>query len=111
MNIFIEGNPDCGKWALVKKLLKTIDDKMVVGEREVIRIIEIVSGKEEILTSLHVERLPGVSHHRFYIEGEGKVMHKFLNGYENSQCAIIDEIGLIEYLSKKFEVTIEILLN
>ena len=121
MNIFITGNPGCGKSTLIKKLLEEISDKKVSGiitpeiridgERQGFKIIDLASGKEESLASVNIERGPGVSRYRVNIEGIDKIMDKFLEGYENSEYVVIDEIGMMEFYSKKFKDTIQMVIN
>lgn len=121
MNIFITGNPGCGKSTLIKKLLEEISDKKVSGiitpeiradgKRQGFKIIDLASGKEEILASVNIERGPGVSRYRVNIEGIDNIMDKFLEGYENSEYIVIDEIGMMEFYSKKFKDTIQIVIN
>lgn len=91
MNIFITGNPGCGKSTLIQKFLEEIADKKVSGiitpeirvngVRQGFKIIDLASGKEEILASVHMERGPGVSRYKVNIEGIEKIMDKFLESY------------------------------
>jgi nucleoside-triphosphatase len=121
MNIFISGNPGCGKSTLIKKLLEEISDKSVSGiitpeiransERQGFKIIDLASGKEEILASENIERGPGVSRYRVNLEGIDIIMDKFLESYEDSEYVVIDEIGTMELYSKKFREIIEIVIN
>jgi len=121
MNIFITGNPGCGKSTLIKKLLEEISDKKVSGiitpeiraeeERRGFKIIDLASGKEEILASLNIEHGPRVSRYRVNIEGIDKIMDKFLEAYENSEYVVIDEIGIMEFYSEKFKDTIQMVMN
>jgi len=116
MNIFITGNPRCGKSTLIQKVLNDISDKKISGiitpeirvngERQGFKIIDLASGKEEVLASVNIKRGPGVSRYRVNVEGIDTIMDKFLESYENSECVIIDEIGMMEFYSRKFRETI-----
>lgn len=121
MNIFITGNPRCGKSTLVQKILDKISDKNLSGfitpeireqgERQGFKIIDLASRKEEILASINIKRGPSVSRYRVNIEGIDTIMDKFLESYEDSKYVIIDEIGMMEFYSRKFRETIQMVLN
>jgi len=121
MNIFITGNPRCGKSTLIQKILDEISDKNLSGiitpeirehgERQGFKIIDLASSKEEILASINIKRGPGVSRYRVNIEGIDSIMDKFLESYENSEYVIIDEIGMMEFYSIKFRETIQMVLD
>ena len=121
MNIFITGNPRCGKSTLIQKILTEISNKKVSGiitpeirvngVRQGFKIIDLASGEEEILASVNINHGPGVSRYRVNIEGIDKIMDEFLESFENSEYVIIDEIGMMEFYSKKFRETISIVLD
>jgi len=121
MNIFITGNPRCGKSTLIQRLLDEISDKNVSGfitpeirvngVRQGFKIIDLASKKEEILASLNIKRGPSVSRYRVNLEGIDTIMDKFLESYENSEYVIIDEIGMMEFYSKKFRETVRMALD
>jgi nucleoside-triphosphatase len=121
MNIFITGNPRCGKSTLIQKILDEISDKNLSGfitpeirehgERQGFKIIDLASSKEGILASINIKRGPGVSRYRVNIEGIDSIMDKFLESYENSEYVIIDEIGMMEFYSIKFRETIQMVLD
>ena len=120
MKIFITGNPGCGKSTLIQKFLEEITDKKVSGiitpeirvngVRQGFKIIDLASGKEEVLASVHIERGPGVSRYKVNIEGIERIMDKFLESYQDSEYVVIDEIGMMEYYSKKFKETMRMVL-
>jgi nucleoside-triphosphatase THEP1 len=120
MNIFITGNPGCGKSTLVQKLLTELSDKDVSGiltpeiradgKRRGFKIIDLASGKEDILASMNIERGPGVSRYKVNIEGIDRIMERFLGSYEASDYVVIDEIGMMEFYSKKFQDAIQVAL-
>ena len=121
MNIFITGNPRCGKSTLIQKIIDEISDKKISGFitpeirvnriRQGFKIIDLVSGKEEILASVNIKRGPGVSRYRVNVEGIDNIMDKFLESYESSEYVIIDEIGMMEFYSKKFRDMVRMILT
>ena len=121
MNIFITGNPRCGKSTLIQKVLDEISDKEVSGfvtpeiridgVRQGFKIIDLSSRKEEILASVNIKRGPGVSRYRVNVEGVDAIMDKFLESYETSEYVIIDEIGMMEFYSRKFRETVRMVLD
>jgi nucleoside-triphosphatase len=121
MNIFITGKPGCGKSTLIKTLLEEIAGKKVSGiitpeiranrERQGFKIIDLASGKEEILASANIEHGPGVSRYKVNLEGIDIIMGKFLESYEDSEYVVIDEIGMMELYSKKFREIIEMVIS
>jgi nucleoside-triphosphatase len=121
MNIFVTGNPRSGKSTLIQRLLDEISDKNISGfitpeirvedARHGFKIIDLGSKREEILASLHIKHGPSVSRYRVNVEGIDAIMDKFLESYESSECVIIDEIGMMEFYSKKFRETVKMVLN
>jgi nucleoside-triphosphatase len=121
MIIFITGNPRCGKSTLIQRILDKISDKNVSGfitpeirvsdVRQGFKIIDLASKEEEILASLNLKRGPSVSRYGVNLEGIDTIMDKFLESYENSEYVIIDEIGMMEFYSKKFRETISMVLD
>lgn len=121
MNIFITGNPRCGKSTLIQKVLDEISDKKVSGIitpeiringiRQGFKIIDLTSRREEILASVNIKRGPGVSRYRVNVEGIDTIMDKFLENYKSSDYVIIDEIGMMEFYSKKFRETVRMVID
>ncbi len=121
MNIFITGNPRCGKSTIIQKLLAQISGKRVSGfitpeirvegMREGFKIIDLYSGEGEILASLNIKRGPGVARYKVNVAGIDKIMDKFLESFEDSDYAVIDEIGMMEFYSAKFRQVVTMVLN
>lgn len=106
---------------MIQKILSDISDKKISGiitpeirvndVRQGFKIIDLASGKEEVLASVNIKRGPGVSRYRVNIEGIDTIMDKFLESYESSEYVIIDEIGMMEFYSKKFRETIRMVID
>jgi len=106
---------------LIQRLLDEISDKNISGfitpeirvddARQGFKIIDLASKREEILASLNIKHGPSVSRYRVNVEGIDAIMDKFLESYESSECVIIDEIGMMEFYSKKFRETVRMVLN
>jgi nucleoside-triphosphatase len=121
MNIFITGNPGCGKSTLIKKILEILSDKKVSGfitpeirvsgKRQGFMIIDLASSQEEILASANMEHGFGISRYRIHLEGIDKIINKFLESYSNSDYVVIDEIGMMEFCSKKFREMLQLVLK
>ncbi len=121
MNIFVTGNPRSGKSTLIQRLLNEISDEKVSGfvtpeikindVRQGFKIIDLASEEEEILASLNIKHGPSVSKYKVNVEGIDSIMDKFLENYESSEIVIIDEIGMMEFYSKKFRETVRMVLS
>jgi len=106
---------------LIQRLLGEISDKKVSGfvtpeikindVRQGFKIIDLVSKEEEILASLNIKHGPSVSRYKVNVEGIDSIMDKFLENYESSEYVIIDEIGMMEFYSKKFRETVRMVLS
>ena len=106
---------------MIQRLLDEISDKKVSGfitpeikindARQGFKIIDLVSKEEEILASLNIKHGPSVSRYKVNVEGIDAIMDKFLENYESSEYVIIDEIGMMEFHSKKFRETVKMVLS
>ncbi len=106
---------------MIRRLLDEISDKNVSGfitpeiriddARQGFKIIDLASKREEILASLNIKHGPSVSRYRVNVEGIDIIMDKFLESYDSSEYVIIDEIGMMEFYSKKFKETVKMVLH
>ncbi|MBA7647047.1 hypothetical protein ES703_54816 [subsurface metagenome] len=106
---------------MIQRLLDEISDKKVSGfvtpeikindVRQGFKIIDLVSKEEEILASLNIKHGPSVSRYKVNVEGIDSIMDKFLENYERSEYVIIDEIGMMEFYSRKFRETVRMVLS
>ena len=106
---------------MIQRLLDEISDKNVSGfitpeirindARQGFKIIDLASKEEEILASLNIKHGPSVSRYRVNVDGIDAIMDKFLESYESSEYVIIDEIGMMEFYSKKFRETVRMVLD
>jgi nucleoside-triphosphatase len=120
-NILITGRPGCGKSSLIEKLIREMRDKKISGlitpeiregnRRLGFKIIDLNSKEEEILASVDFKSERKVSKYGVNIDGINKIIDKFLETFESSDFAIVDEIGKMELLSEKFREIIEMILN
>ncbi len=121
MKIFITGNPGSGKSTLIKKILERLRDEKVTGiitpeireggARQGFKIIDLASGTEQNLASLDVGRGPAVSKYRVNVAAIDLILDKFLKCFKDSQYVVIDEIGMMEFYSKRFRETIRMCLD
>lgn len=120
MNIFITGNPRCGKSTLIKKLIENLPNKItgiitpeirVNDVREGFKIIDLASKEEKILASINIQKGPNVSKYKVSIENIDYIVDKFMESFNNATFVIIDEIGMMEFYSKKFKEMIDMVLN
>jgi nucleoside-triphosphatase len=101
VNIFITGNPGCGKSTLVQKLLAGIvawpgvrvagiitPEIRERGKRQGFRIVDLASGAEEILASPNTERGPGVSRYRVNVAGIDGVLFAEIPGDDGRRALL-----------------------
>ncbi|KAA0001392.1 MAG: NTPase [Thermoplasmata archaeon] len=120
MNIFITGSPGCGKSTLIKKLMERAEGRKIAGiitpeirktgKRWGFKIIDIVTGSEEILSSVEIKP-PVVGRYGVNINGMERIIDLFLESAEDAEYIFIDEIGPMELHSSKFREVIARMLN
>ena len=112
MNILLTGKPGCGKSTLVEALIDSLKGKRIAGiitpeirdrERKGFKIIDLASGKEDILASVNIKTMPRVGKYGVNIKGIDSIVDLFLENFETADYVFLDEIGKMELYSKKFK--------
>ena len=80
------------------------------GKRWGFKIIDIVTGSEEILSSVEIKPHV-VGRYGININGMERIIDLFLESAEDAEYIFIDEIGPMELHSSKFREVIEKMLN
>jgi nucleoside-triphosphatase len=122
LNIFITGEPRTGKSTLIKKVVEKFKEKNLRvggiltpeirtgGFRKGFWIIDIASGKREILAAIDFKG-PKVSKYGVNIEGIDKIVNLFSKSFENIDLCVIDEIGKMEFFSEEFKEAVNSLVD
>ncbi|ADG13277.1 NTPase [Methanocaldococcus infernus] len=118
MRVFITGEPGVGKTTLIKRIYELLKDKYKVGGfiteeirekgRRVGFKIKDFSGNEEILAYVG-EGHPRVGKYRVYVKNLDKVLESL--SWEDKDIILIDEIGAMEFKSKKFKEFLDKVLS
>ena len=112
MKVLITGRPQSGKTTLCKKVFHFLQSKITIGgmiteeirennRRMGFKLIDLISGKTGILAHVNIK---GRKIGKYYVNIENleNIGIKALERAENSDLIIIDEIGPMELLSRKF---------
>ena len=124
MNIFLTGQPGSGKSTVLVKVIDILKSKglkiggfitpeiRVKGRRIGFKVINIHSGEEGILSSVHQKLGPKVGKYRVNLEDFERVALKALDfGMKECDVLCIDELGTMELFSQKFKEKIEKILG
>ena len=112
-NVLITGRPGCGKSTLIKRLIEGLGgERRIAGivtpeirknhERFGFRIIDLLSGEEEILASVEIKSEIRVSKYFVNVKGIERIVEKFMEGFEEADLIVVDEIGKMELFSERF---------
>jgi len=124
MRIFLTGSPGSGKSTVLMKVIDILKSKelkvggfitpeiRVRGKRIGFKVVDIHSNAEGILASVDQKYGPQVGKYRVDLEDFERVALKALD-FAMKECNIIaiDEIGKMEFFSKKFKEKIEEVLK
>ncbi|MBD3414086.1 MAG: NTPase [Candidatus Aminicenantes bacterium] len=120
-NILITGKPGCGKSTLVQKLRGCFKDRIISGiitpeikkggKRYGFKIIDLLSEKEEILSSVDIQSPHRVSKYHVDIKAIDRIMDEFIRNSETADILMVDEIGKMELYSDKFKQVIQRVLD
>ncbi|MEM2915259.1 MAG: NTPase [Candidatus Bathyarchaeia archaeon] len=112
---FIIGSPGSGKSTVVLKVIEQLKlrrltvggivtpELRVKGERVGFKVVDVFSGREEILASVDIQTGPRVGKYMVNVEGFESVALPALD-YALTACDLIciDEVGRMEFFSEKF---------
>jgi len=120
-NILITGKPGCGKSTLLQKLRNEFKGRKISGiitpeirkgnQRYGFKIIDLSSGKEEIMASVDIQSKIRVSKYYVDVPAVNRIMNKFFEEFEKADMFMVDEIGKMELYSEKFKQTIKKILD
>lgn len=121
MNLFITGNPGCGKSTLIRELIDAVKGKRIAGimtpelrkdgERYGFKIIDLNSGEEETMASVDIKSKFKVSKYFVDVNAINKIIDKFMKSFEKADYVFIDEIGKMEFYSLRFKAVLNDVLN
>ena len=117
MNFLITGLPGSGKSTLVKELIKELEVKKKIagiitpeireqGIRKGFKIIDLRSKEERVMASVNFKPAI-VSKYGVSVENIDYIVDKFLESFDGAEIYIIDEVGKMEFFSKKFRALID----
>jgi nucleoside-triphosphatase len=121
MKLFITGRPGSGKTTIIKEILKHLRKFTVCGfyteeireggERKGFKIRTLITEKEALLAHVDFDKKFSVGKYGVDIDGFEKVISEEFKRGTPPSLYIIDEVGPMECLSKKFIETVEELLE
>lgn len=116
MNIFLTGKPGSGKTTMVKELLEELEGDLCGfftpeiredGERIGFRLEDIDTEKDGTLASVNVEDGPKVSKYKVNLEDLNDFSERLSKRMDEKDIVVIDEIGVMELYSDKFEEVLD----
>jgi len=116
MKIFVTGKPGVGKTSVVQKTIKSLRllgyiaggvycPEIIVNSRRVgFEIINLKTGRRGVLAHINQKKGPRVGRYIVNIEDLDQVgVSAIKNGLESADYIVIDEVGPMELMSRKFE--------
>jgi len=119
-NIFISGQPGCGKTTLIMEILRELklnaggfytQEIKQRGKRSGFKITTL-NGKEGILAYVNIKSPYKVGKYKVNIRDLEEIGVKSISGaIKNNRLIVIDELGKMEMMSEKFKKAVETALN
>lgn len=124
MNIFLSGKPGCGKSTVLMKIIELLKQKGLKvrgfvtpeirkgSKRLGFSVKDVYSGEEGTLASVELKTGPRLGKYRVDVESFERVALNALD-FAVKECdfCCIDELGKMEFFSKKFKEKIYEILN
>ena len=116
MKIFLTGKPGSGKTTILMKIIERLKieglkiggimtpDIRTKGRRIAFKIVDLSSGKEGILASVDQPTGPKISKYKVNLDSIDKIaVNAIKNALTKADVVVIDELGPMEFCSKKFQ--------
>jgi len=122
MRIFLTGRPGCGKSTLIQRIIDELQKRKIKiagiltpeirtsSGRQGFKIIDIASGEKGILAAVYIKSNYKVSKYGINISDIDRIVEQFEKSLAGADIIIIDEVGKMEFYSKKFKATIDKIL-
>lgn len=117
MKIVLTGRPGSGKSTLIRKLVEEFKGRKIAGiltpqilernQRVGFEIVDLGSGKKEVMASVRYKGSPRVSKYGVSVERIDAIVDRFLEHLPEAELVFIDEIGRMESFSRKFMDAVE----
>ncbi len=119
--ILITGLPGSGKSTLVQELIKELEGKKKIagiitpeirehGIRKGFKIIDLGGKEERVMASVDFKPA-AISKYGVSVENIDFIAGKFLEGFPGAELIVLDEIGPMEFFSKKFRELIDTIFS